>query len=304
MTGIDRGSCAHTSSFCYPAQVAKAIDSTRYSSGMDETQIQAWRIERLRAAIDKLTEGNITAFGKRLGYRDGAYIGQMLRGDRPISEKTIRAVEALPGLASWFHRGLKLKALSSDDYVEESDPWIANQAAEDAVAAATEGTAGKSIGIPARPISVYNSLDELPPEATVLIAHVDVALSAGNGRETWHIEEKPPLPFLADYIRRLDCIPKNLVAVKVRGDSMEPRLFDGDTVVVDRADRRIPASGGVFAVVYAGEMLVKRLFKLPDGSIDIVSDNNSYKSLAVPPDQLEHIDIVGRVKYRSGTGDF
>lgn len=287
-------------------QVAKAIDSTRYSSAMDETQLQAWRIERLRAAIDKLTEGNITAFGKRLGYRDGAYIGQMLRGDRPISEKTIRAVEALPGLARWFERGLKLQALSSDDHVEEVDPWRTHQPAEDAAADAAErAVAAKSIGIQARPISLYNSLDELPPETTVLIAHVDVALSAGNGRETWHIEEKPPLPFLADYIRRLDCSsPKNLVAVKVRGDSMEPRLFDGDTVVVDRADQRIPASGGVFAVVYAGEMLVKRLFKLPDGSIDIVSDNNSYRSFVVPPDQLEHIDIVGRVKYRSGTGDF
>ncbi|MCK4125465.1 MULTISPECIES: S24 family peptidase [Ralstonia solanacearum species complex] len=161
-----------------------------------------------------------------------------------------------------------------------------------------------STGFPARPISVYNSLEELPPETTVLITHVDVALSAGNGREAWHIEEKAPLPFQADYIRRLDASPKNMVAVKVHGDSMEPRLFDDDTVVVDKADLRIPASGGVFALVYAGEMLVKRLFKLPDGSIDIVSDNGKYKSLVLPPDQLEYISIVGRVKYRSGMGDF
>ncbi|MFX3547673.1 S24 family peptidase [Ralstonia mannitolilytica] len=159
-------------------------------------------------------------------------------------------------------------------------------------------------GFPARPIAVYDSLDELPPETTVLITHVDVALSAGNGRETWHVEKKEPLPFQADYIRRLKASPKDLVAVKVRGDSMERGLFDDDTVVVDTADRRIPASGGVFALVYAGEMLVKRLFKMPDGSIDIVSDNSKYKSLVVPPDQLEHIDIVGRVKYRSGMGDF
>lgn len=304
MTGIDQGSCAHTSSFCYPMQVAKAIDSTRYSSAMDEAQIQAWRIERLRAAIDKLTEGNITAFGKRLGYRDGAYIGQMLRGERPISEKTIRAVEALPGLSRWFERGLKLKVLGNEEPAEEN-PYPDLTASEEAAVREAELRAiAESKGFPARPITVYNSLDELPPETTVLITHVDVVLSAGNGRETWHIEEKTPLPFQADYIRRLDCTPKNLVAVKVRGDSMEPRLFDDDTVVVDKADRRIPASGGVFAVVYAGEMLVKRLFKLPDGSIDVVSDNSKYKSFVVAPDLLEHVDIVGRVKYRSGTGDF
>jgi len=160
-------------------------------------------------------------------------------------------------------------------------------------------------GFPARPIAVYESLDELPPETTVLITHVDVALSAGNGRETWHVEEKEPLPFQADYIRRLNSSPKNLVAVKVRGDSMEPRLFDDDTVVVDKADRRIPASGGVFALVYAGEMLVKSLFRMPDGSLRVVSDNKEkHAPFEVPVDQIEHIDIVGRVKYRSGMGNF
>ncbi|MGA4125529.1 XRE family transcriptional regulator [Ralstonia nicotianae] len=156
-----------------------------------------------------------------------------------------------------------------------------------------------------RPITTYNSLDELPPESTIMITHIDVALSAGNGRETWHIEELTPLPFQADYIRRLDATPKNLVAVKVRGDSMEPRLFDGDTVVVDKADRRIPASGGVFALVYSGEMLVKQLFKQPDGSLRVVSDNkDKYDPFTVPTDQLEYIEIVGRVKYRSGMGNF
>ncbi|MGA3803724.1 S24 family peptidase [Ralstonia nicotianae] len=156
-----------------------------------------------------------------------------------------------------------------------------------------------------RPITTYENLDELPPETTVLITHVDVALSAGDGRETWHVEEKEPLPFQADYIRRLNASPKNLVAVKVRGDSMEPRLFDDDTVVVDKADQRIPASGGVFALVYAGEMLVKNLFRMPDGSLRVVSDNKEkHEPFVVPPEQLEHINIVGRVKYRSGMGNF
>lgn len=156
-----------------------------------------------------------------------------------------------------------------------------------------------------RPITTYNSLEELPPESTVMIAHVDVALSAGNGRETWHIEEKEPLPFQADYIKRLKASPKNLVAVKVRGDSMEPRLFDDDTVVVDKADQRIPASGGVFALVYAGEMLVKSLFRMPDGSLRVVSDNKEkHDPFVVPVEQLEHINIIGRVKYRSGMGNF
>ncbi|MGO4151390.1 LexA family transcriptional regulator [Cupriavidus sp. YAF13] len=160
-------------------------------------------------------------------------------------------------------------------------------------------------GVYVRPIVTYESLEELPKESTVLVTRIDVELSAGNGRETWHIEEKEPLPFQADYIRRLDAKPKNLVAVKVTGDSMEPRLFDDDSVIVDRADTRVPANGGVFALVYAGEMLVKRLFQLPGGILKIVSDNHErYEPILLQPDQIEHISVIGRVKYRSGMGDF
>lgn len=182
----------------------------------------------------------------------------------------------------------------------KSVQWLIN-GAESHVAAG----GGPVTSFSARPISIYNNLDELPPESTVLVKRIDVELSAGKGRQSWHIEEKEPLPFQADYIRRLDAKPKNLVAVKVTGDSMEPRLFDDDTVLVDSADKRVPANGGVFALVYAGEMLVKRLRQLPNGGLKIISDNaERYEAITVEADDVEHIHVVGRVKYRSGMGDF
>lgn len=63
-----------------------------------------WRIERLQAAIDRLDEGNLNAFGRRMGFKDGSYIGQMLRGTRPITEKFIRKVESIPNMVGWFDR--------------------------------------------------------------------------------------------------------------------------------------------------------------------------------------------------------
>lgn len=155
-----------------------------------------------------------------------------------------------------------------------------------------------------RPIITYDSVDELPPETTVLITRIDVAFSTGDGRENWYIEEKEPLPFQTDYIKRLDVKPANLVAVKIKGNSMEPRLFDQDTILVDRRNTRIPANGGVFALVYAGEMLVKRLFPSPDGGVRVISDNKDYEPFSVAPEHLESVEVVGRVKYRSGAGDF
>ncbi len=284
------------------------------------TTLESWQIEdaaRLKALYNE-RKGKLSQeeFGSRYEIGSQGMVWQYLNARRPLNIKAAAAFARGLGVAvADFSPKLaaEMKALTSRLVLPSLNSQEAQARQEqDALEAeqldweAEEGRqrASQSKGFPARPISVYNSLEELPPETTVLITHIDVALSAGNGRETWHVEEKQPLPFQADYIRRLDATPKNLVAVKVRGDSMEPRLFNDDTVVVDKADRRIPASGGVFALVYAGEMLVKRLFKLPDGSIDVVSDNSKYKSLVVPLEQLSHVDIVGRVKYRSGMGDF
>lgn len=62
--------------------------------------MQAWRIKRL-AEMAKAEGGN-ASLGRRLGYRDGAFVGQMLRSERPITEKTVAAAHSLPGYAGWF----------------------------------------------------------------------------------------------------------------------------------------------------------------------------------------------------------
>jgi len=275
------------------------------------TRFAAWQQQQK----DRKQPSSQAEAAARLEFGQSA-LSQYLQGRIPLNVKALAKfcdllgcapAEISPNLAAEMKAlagPLRLPSLTSPEAIAQHEEEVRAYEEQEAMNEEVRQFLA-SKGIPARPVSTYNSLEELPPETTVLITHIDVALSAGNGRETWHIEEKTPLPFQADYIRRLHANPKNLVAVKVRGDSMEPRLFDDDTVVVDRADRRIPASGGVFALVYAGEMLVKNLFRLPDGSLRVASDNKEkHDPFIVPPDQLEHIDIVGRVKYRSGMGNF
>lgn len=69
---------------------------------MKEALIAEQRRELLSKAIDRLTQGDRTAFGRRLGFKDGAFIRQMLSGSRSVSEKTIRLIESLPGMHGWF----------------------------------------------------------------------------------------------------------------------------------------------------------------------------------------------------------
>lgn len=61
-----------------------------------------WRRKRMAELAEKL--GGKAALGRALGYKSGAYVRQMIDGERPITEKTIEAIHAMPGCAHWFDR--------------------------------------------------------------------------------------------------------------------------------------------------------------------------------------------------------
>lgn len=99
---------------------------------MNEVELNEFRIGRLLAAVNHVSHGNKTDFGRRLGYKDGAFVRQMLSGIRPVTEKTIWAIEAMPGMKDWF-------ADPSDAGTraprESAPPWPFPTIAEDEVRA-------------------------------------------------------------------------------------------------------------------------------------------------------------------------
>ncbi len=69
---------------------------------MPQISEQDWRRERLVALVHRF--GGKAALGRELGFRDGAYVGHMLSGERPITEKFVAKAHAVRGLAGWFNR--------------------------------------------------------------------------------------------------------------------------------------------------------------------------------------------------------
>jgi len=72
---------------------------------MSRTDLNLFRIKRLKELIDSpMYKGNATDFARKAEYKAGAsYVGQLLRGERPINEKTIEKwteLEASP--PGWF----------------------------------------------------------------------------------------------------------------------------------------------------------------------------------------------------------
>lgn len=62
-----------------------------------------------------------------------------------------------------------------------------------------------------------------------------------------------------------------LVSTTVRGESMEPALYDGDVIVVNTADKKL-VSGSVYVINYEGEAVVKRMIR-DAGQWWLASDN-------------------------------
>lgn len=107
------------------------------------------------------------------------------------------------------------------------------------------------------------------------------------------------LAFDACSIRHQGLDADRLSAIRVDGDSMEGLLFDGDTVVLDH--RRNSLEGeAVYVIRLDDHLYAKRLQRQFDGSIHIISENKAYRDMIVPKDQLNDLEIIGRVVWAGG----
>jgi len=94
------------------------------------------------------------------------------------------------------------------------------------------------------------------------------------------------------WIERTGYDPAQLVAIVVRGASMEPSLYEDDIVVINLADKH-PLDGEVYAFNYEGEAVVKRLSR-DAGDWWLMSDNVDQRKYHRKVCR-EHCMIIGRV---------
>jgi len=85
----------------------------------------------------------------------------------------------------------------------------------------------------------------------------------------------------------------NMVLLDVFGNSMEPELKDGDTVLIDQARTDIIA-GAVYAVGIDDTIMVKRIEKHPS-SLVLLSDNTRYAPIRLEREEMGGVRILGKV---------
>ncbi|QEZ89199.1 S24 family peptidase [Aliarcobacter cibarius] len=84
---------------------------------------------------------------------------------------------------------------------------------------------------------------------------------------------------------------KNIEAINVVGDSMEPTLNSNNIIFVDKTKNDLNKDG-VYAFTTNYGLFVKRVQKRVDGQLDIISDNKDYPLQVLKKDE---INILGKV---------
>lgn len=146
--------------------------------------------------------------------------------------------------------------------------------------------------------------NELPDEEGVDLAYVrllqlDIDLSAGPGREPVDYPEVlRHVDVLEEWVRtELRTDPAKIRITTARGDSMKGAVDDGDIVFVDVTVRHYVADA-VYAVIYDGQLQIKRLENMMDGRLAIKSDNKRYAPKFLSSKDADRLQVCGLVKGR------
>ena len=129
----------------------------------------------------------------------------------------------------------------------------------------------------------------------VYVPRYDVQASAGYGTLIESEQIVDHLAFKKDWLESdLSVDVGDLALITVDGDSMEPTLFHGDLILLDLRENRV-SKDGIYVVRFDGVLMAKRLQRVHNSTLHVISDNQSYRSFSVQHEEMNQLQIVGKV---------
>ena len=130
------------------------------------------------------------------------------------------------------------------------------------------------------------------------VPRFNAELSAGHGSFVERADHLDDIPFTQAFLARKlgRSQADGLIIVEARGDSMAPRIEDGDLVMIDTHDTRL--RDGLTAFVWADQAHIKRL-RVGPRSIEVLSENPAYPPFEINAADIEQglLMVIGRVKW-------
>ena len=125
---------------------------------------------------------------------------------------------------------------------------------------------------------------------------MEVASAAGVGAEVYDETPVGLLWFRNDWLLSHSIDPEQSNIISVRGESMEPTLPDGCSILVDRK-RREPHQGRIYVMRTEEGLVVKRLGLDEEGRWEIRSDSPDWRATPMP----HGTEIIGEVRWSAVT---
>lgn len=101
--------------------------------------------------------------------------------------------------------------------------------------------------------------------------------------------------FRQDFLRRIGVHANKCVMMDVMGESMQPLIMNGDTILVDTSQTTLK-DGEIFLVTLGEELLVKRVQRSVRGWM-LVSQNPNFAPMVVEECDLDSFVVRGRVRW-------
>lgn len=144
--------------------------------------------------------------------------------------------------------------------------------------------------------AIDDERDTTPASAFVQIPRYSVSAEAGNSGS--FVSDPLDITYYAfslQWIKRRGLDPKELQIIEVKGDSMEPKLWEGDLILIDRSQTD-PKDGKAFVVRVWDEFVVKHVQIIGQSAISLLSANTVYppRELKLPLDDRD-FQIIGQV---------
>lgn len=124
------------------------------------------------------------------------------------------------------------------------------------------------------------------------IPKVSARLCAGNGSFEVGGDVQGYYSFRKAWLTKRG-VPDQMVLLDIFGNSMEPEMRDGDTVLVDQSQKNILA-GAIFALGIEDTIMVKRVEKHPQKLV-LRSDNRDYAPIYLEGNDANQVRILGKV---------
>jgi len=129
-------------------------------------------------------------------------------------------------------------------------------------------------------------------EIFLQVPKIKARLSAGGGSFETEPEIKEFYSFRKDWLSKKG-EARDMVLMDIFGNSMEPELKEGDTVLIDQSQKAVLA-GAIYAVGLADTIVVKRLEKRPKELV-LLSENERYPMMRFRDEEMNSVRIIGKV---------